>query len=156
MQLIPFFETISISTISSNNSTLCSPNEDFGKRNNRSGVCFRWHFQSIVAQIEYARPWKVRRKDTTDLLFCRPKSSFGEHKLGLRLTLLTKSSKWRFMLPKRRFWKSDPTFGNVFSKYFSKERRPNRVLTLWKVLRKYVPECWIRLPKSSFGEHKIV
>ncbi len=45
----------------------------------------------------------------------------------------------KFMLPKRRFWKSERTFGNAFSKHFSKERSPNRVLTLWKVLRKCVP-----------------
>jgi len=113
------------------------------------------------------------------------------------------------MLPKRRFWKAERTFGNAFSKHFSKKSSPNRVLTsrlplipffrqspplgrrfrqkrrpqnqfelfdeivapmgglskkrgwvadgwyslIWKVLWKYVPECSIGLPKSSFGEH---
>ncbi len=38
----------------------------------------------------------------------------------------------KFMFPKRRFWKAEPTFGNVFSKHFSKENSPNRVLTYVK------------------------
>ncbi len=38
-------------------------------------------------------------------------------------------SNLKFMLPKRRFWKSEPTFPNVCSKQFSTIRRPNRVLT---------------------------
>ncbi len=37
-----------------------------------------------------------------------------------------------FMLPKRRFWRAEQTFGNVFSKHFSNERSPNRVLTYVK------------------------
>ncbi len=37
-----------------------------------------------------------------------------------------------FMLLKRRFWKTEQTFGNVFSKHFSNERSPNRVLTYVK------------------------
>ena len=37
-----------------------------------------------VAQILYSHPWKVlpASGDTTDLLFCLPKSSFGEHKIN--------------------------------------------------------------------------
>jgi len=55
-----------------------------------------------------------------------------------RLTLLSKCSKWRLSknrglvadgCPKRRFWRAEQTFGNVFSKHFSNERSPNRVLT---------------------------
>ncbi len=34
-----------------------------------------------------------------------------------------------FMLPKRRFWKAEPTFQNAFSKHFSTFCSPNRVLT---------------------------
>ncbi len=34
-----------------------------------------------------------------------------------------------FMLPKRRFWKADPTFPGAFSKHFSTVCSPNRVLT---------------------------
>ncbi len=55
------------------------------------------------------------------------------------------------MLPKRRFWMAERTFGIAFSKYFSKERRPNRILTLWKVLRKCDPKRSFGHPKSSFG-----
>ncbi len=84
--------------------------------------------------------------------------------LSTRWNYLTKSSKWRlskkrgwvaYVCPKRRFWKSERTFGNAFSKHFSKERSPNRVLTLWKVLRKCVPKRSFGHPKSSFGEHKV-
>jgi len=60
---------------------LCSPNEDFGKRNRRSGVSFRVILRAFVAQIEYSHPRKVPRKDTPDLLFRFPKSSFGRHKM---------------------------------------------------------------------------
>ena len=34
-----------------------------------------------------------------------------------------------FMLPKRRLWKTGPTFPNGFSKHFSTLRSPNRVLS---------------------------
>ncbi len=37
-----------------------------------------------------------------------------------------------FMVPKRRFWKADQTFGHAFSNYFSNERSPYRVLTYVK------------------------
>ena len=61
---------------------LCSPNEDFGPSNKPFGEYFRTFFQRVVAQIRYSRPWTVLRKDTTDLLFCLPNSSFGEHKIA--------------------------------------------------------------------------
>jgi hypothetical protein len=35
---------------------LCSPNEDFGRRNKRCVPDFRMDFQWLVAQIEYSRP----------------------------------------------------------------------------------------------------
>ncbi len=34
-----------------------------------------------------------------------------------------------FMLPKRRFWKSEPTFPNAFAKHLSMSLISNRVLT---------------------------
>lgn len=40
-----------------------------------------------------------------------------------------KSAMYNFMLPKRRFWKTERTFVNVFSNGFSNERSPNKVLT---------------------------
>ena len=103
-----------------------SPNEDFGNRNKRFGVSFRSTFQRVIAQIDCSHPWKVPRKDTPDLLFSLPKSSFGEHKI--RCSFCNK-----FMLPKRRFWKSgqttycirrfwkdEQTFQTAFSKHFSR------------------------------------
>ncbi len=46
--------------------------------------------------------------------------------------------------------------GTVFSKSFSMVRRPNRVLTPLKKNRKDTPNLLFSLPKSSFGEHKVV
>jgi hypothetical protein len=43
----------------------------------------------------------------------------------------------KFMLPKRRFWKSERKFGNAFSKYFQRN----------------VAQIEFGHPKSSFGEH---
>jgi hypothetical protein len=61
--------------------TLCSPNEDFGRPNESSGTSFRRTFQRFLPQIEYSRPWKVLRKCVPDGSFGLPKSSFGSHKL---------------------------------------------------------------------------
>ncbi len=72
-QLVPFFWTISISSI------LCSPNENFGRRNKRSCVHVRCKFHGCEYSIWATRPWKLHLKCTPDLLFCLPKSSFGEH-----------------------------------------------------------------------------
>jgi len=59
-------------------STLCSPNEDFGRMNKRWNADFRSTFQWLIAQIEYSRPWIVLpSKSGFPLLFLLPKSSFG-------------------------------------------------------------------------------
>ncbi len=60
----------------------------------------------------------------------------------------------KFMVPKRRFWKDEQTFGNVFSKHFSHTWVLDLGSFIWKVLWKYVPECLLGLPKSSFGDHE--
>ncbi len=60
-----------------------------------------------------------------------------------------------FMLPKRRFWKSERTFGNAFLSTFQRVSTRFGYVPL-KVLRKCVPKCSFGLPKSSFGEHKVV
>ena len=66
--------------------TVCSPNEDLGRRNKRWGAHFRLSFQRFVAQIEYSRPWKVLpSKSGFHLLFILPKSSFGMDKLFLKM-----------------------------------------------------------------------
>ncbi len=59
---------------------VCSPNEDFGRRNKRSIVSIRCTFQWGEYSIWAKKPCKLHRNDTTDLLFRLPKSSFGEHK----------------------------------------------------------------------------
>ncbi len=61
----------------------------------------------------------------------------------------------KFMLPKRRFWKTEQKIGRAFSMQLSMPRSPNRVLTHLKVLRKRTPDLLFCLPKSSFGEHKV-
>ena len=63
---------------------LCIPNEDFGKRNSRSGVFLSNDFARVRIQIQYSHPRKVHRKETPDLLFRFPKSSFGMHKYAYR------------------------------------------------------------------------
>ena len=63
---------------------LCSPNEDFGKRNSGSGVCFRGTLRGCEYSIWATSPRKVPRKDTPDALFRFPKSSFGRHKFFVR------------------------------------------------------------------------
>ena len=54
------------------------PKRRFWKRNNRSGVTFRGNLRAFVAQIQYSHPRKVPRKDTPDLMFRFPKSSFEQ------------------------------------------------------------------------------
>ncbi len=57
--------------------SVCSPNEDFGRSNKRWNADFRSTFQWFVTQIEYSRPWKVLRESAFHLLLLLPKSSFG-------------------------------------------------------------------------------
>ncbi len=57
-----------------------------------------------------------------------------------------------FMLPKRRFWKSEPTFPNAFSKHFSTIRRPNRVFTPLKSASKTHSERLVRTSKIFVWE----
>ncbi len=68
---------------------LCSPNEDFGRRNKRWNADVRHTFQGCEYSIWATNHCKVRRTSAFHLLFRLPKSSFGEHK---------------FIPPKRRFW----------------------------------------------------
>jgi len=58
---------------------LCLPNEDFGKRNRRSGVCLRGTLRGCEYSIWATNHRRVPRKHTPDPLFHFPKSSFGEH-----------------------------------------------------------------------------
>ena len=61
--------------------TLCSPNEDFGRPNQHFRVRFRSIFQRLLAQIVYSHPWKVLRKRILKCWFGLPKSSFGMGKV---------------------------------------------------------------------------
>jgi len=77
VQLIPFLTNL----------PLCLPNEDFGKRNRRSGVSFRGTLRGCEYWIWATNALKITRKDTPDLLFRFTKSSFGEHSLFTNLCL---------------------------------------------------------------------
>ncbi len=63
------------------NKTLCSPNENFGKLNKPIDETFRSTFQGREYLIWATNRWKVLRKDSSNVSFSLPKSSFGEHKL---------------------------------------------------------------------------
>jgi len=51
------------------------------------------------------------------------------------------------MVPKRRFWNADQTFGNVFSKQFSNKRSPKLVLTYVKSALKMRSQMFDRRSK---------
>jgi hypothetical protein len=59
---------------------LCSPNEDFGRLNEPIDETFRSTFQGCEYLIWATNRWKVNRKDSSNVSFSPPKSSFGEHK----------------------------------------------------------------------------
>jgi len=75
------FASIDLCTHLGKINNLCSPNEDFGNRNSRSGVSFRRTLRGCEYSIWATNPRKVPRKHTPDLLFRFPKSSFGRHKI---------------------------------------------------------------------------
>jgi len=58
----------------------------------------------------------------------------------------------KFMLPKRRFWKSEPIFPNAFSKHFSTFRSPNIVLTPLKSASKKHSERLVQPSKIFVWE----
>ncbi len=61
----------------------------------------------------------------------------------------------KFTHPKRRFWKAEPTFPNVFSKHFSGAWVLDLGYESLKIVSKHIRKGWFGLPKSSFGEHKV-
>jgi hypothetical protein len=76
------------------------------------------------------------------LLFIRPKSSFGEREVAAKEHGIPEDPTHRItccdyllyhlagsMLPKRRFWNEEPKMKLGFSKHFSMDNGPNRVLT---------------------------
>ncbi len=60
-----------------------------------------------------------------------------------------------FMLPKRRFWKSDEHLGTRFRSAFQKGEYSIWATFLWKVVRSFDPKRSLGHPKSSFREHKL-
>jgi len=147
--------------------SLCLPNEDFGKRNRGSGVSFRVILQVFVAQIEYTHPSKVPRKDTPDLLFRFPKSSFGEHRFVLNIyktryrTSRGESNRSMYddaclCSPNEDFGKRNSGLGVSFRVILRAFVAQIQYSHPRKVPRKHTPDLLFRFPKSSFGEHKLV
>ncbi len=123
--------------------------------------------QRKVAQIEYSPLWKALRKRVPKRSSDFQNLRLGSIKLLQKIIASQKTNTShvatifcnhlaKFMLPKRRFWMAERTFGNAFSNYFSKESGPNRVLTPLKSTSKTSSQTFVGLPKSSFGEHKVV
>jgi hypothetical protein len=100
-------------------------NEDFEKRNRRSGVSFRGTLRWLVAQIEYSHP-----------LF--RKSSFGMHRF----------SKTYFMLPKRRLSNVEKYLGKTLALFITFS--PNRVVGSMKSAHKQMYEIRIVIRQSGF------
>jgi hypothetical protein len=100
---------------------------------------------------------KLLRKCVPKCSFGLPKSSFGEHKRVMLCVVLWDAMIFcnKFMLPKRRFWKSDERLGTRFRSAFQRGEYSIWATFLWKVARKFDPKRSFGLPKSSFGEHKV-
>jgi len=79
--------------------TLCSPNEDFGRPHKHFRTRVRSTLQRFVAQIMYSRPWKVPRKRVLKGLFGLPKSSFGRGKLCKMIQKIVATMMWCVGLP---------------------------------------------------------
>jgi hypothetical protein len=71
------------------------------------------------------------------------------------LTLLSKCSKWRFMLPKRRFWNDEQKMKCGFSTDFSMVRGPNRVLSPLKSASKIRISSFVHRSKIFVWEGQI-
>ena len=99
------------------NADLPFQKEDFGRPNHRFRMRFLSTFQLLVAQIEYSRPLKVLRQRIVKQTHILMLSSDFDKQAFL---VILCSPNDDFMLPKRRFWKAEPTFQKAFSKHFSR------------------------------------
>ena len=82
----------------------------------------------------------------------------SKERLGVstRLCYVPSKSTSKVMLPKRRFWKAEPTFQNAFSKHFSTFASPNPVLTPVKSASKTHSEMLVRPSKIFVWEGKSI
>ncbi len=138
------------------------------------------HFSSLSAQMECLGVWKVLTRALTHIFFDVSKSSFGNNKFiapkrrfwtteqSVAYAFLNEFSisciqklvltplKSNFMFPNEDFGRSSKHSGTYFQSTFN-----IREYSIWdtfilKLLWKFVPECSFDLPKSSFGDHKII
>ena len=120
------------------------PKRRFYKSGQKIGRVFSMHLQPFLAQIEYSHAWKEPWKDTADLLFRLPKSSFGEHK---HYKMITKDSRMRcdvlvswdaaifcsnFMHPNEDFGRPNKHFRVRFRNTFQRFVAQIRYSHLWK------------------------
>ena len=130
--------------------TLCSPNEDLeGGTKDELRISNEALFKGVstLFGLRNLEQWI----ETPDFIFC---SSFQNLRLGSSVaTRHVANKKLRnFMLPKRRFWKAEPTFPNAFSKHFSTFCSPNMVLTPLKSASKTHSERLVRPSKIFVWE----
>jgi len=107
------------------------PKRRFWKEEQKMKSGFSKHFSTVRGPNWVLTPLESTRKSGFHLLFILPTSSFGRGK---------------FMLPKRRFWTTEPTFQNAFSKHFSTFCSQNRVRTTLKSASKT-----LSLPNEDLG-----
>ncbi len=122
-------------------------------------------------QVSMVWNWKVRPKRPIEVLFDVPKSSFGEHNFGgfyknaferdkpVEKKHSTMSTREMYLenlwFPNEDFGRPVQHSGTHFQTIFHIREYSIWATFIWKVLWKCVPECWLGLPKSSFGDHKI-
>jgi len=120
----------------------------------------------------YSHPWKVLRNALGKACSVfenlrlggvnfAPKSFFSLYALR-EMILISFSNTYtltlflKFMLPKRRFGNVEKYVGESFCKHFSYSQVLYLGWNWWKVLTKCITHIFFDVPKSSFGEHKVV
>ena len=105
-----------------------------------------------MVQIQYSHPWKVFRKDTTDMLLSLPNLRLGSIKMFTKKHQTTINAS-RICKPILAMWLQKKTSDDHHA---SSMHHACLLCLLWKWLRKDTPKSWIGLPKSSFGEHAFI
>jgi hypothetical protein len=118
---------------------LCLPNEDLGTRNNRWAECFRLTFQWRVG-VGIERQSCFPHGDTSACDWAHHHSDSCYHHFGIKMSSKDTLASYPHLsstctsLPVTRptaFWKVEPNTKCRFN--FSMVRRPNRVITLFKM-----------------------